>query len=611
LYPGVNDIWQDDLQKIILMNPQPDFVICTGDLVDFGNGGDSEDAWNELTDDLYKLNGIFYIDSNHFIPIFFCPGNHDARYVGQCIPPYSFENYYNYIQPDYRTFFHKNCAIFSLNSGWDIWPFPPGGPIGDIWIPEGEGLRDMYGNEITNLQNDLSDLEDNYNVRIILTHHPYTTGGENDGVFWYGRPEFLQACNQYSIDMLFCGHIHNLGGITNFGTQPTKQIITNAIIYSNNFRKITVDPNLGTYSIGNMESFSSVLGGNINCNTNINIYDEMGNHNGINNSTGNIEVQIPLSYYSNWRLENDSLGINATNTMFLLPKNENKNYSFIIEGLSNESMNITLSTSLIGGQWSEVKYLNVSMYEDSIAYFYANESIYNYTINIKDPDQSTRIITPSIFEDNLPPEINIVVGEKNGSPGIKYSYTANASDSNDNNIYYLFDWGDGTNSNWLGPYESEQVIIASHIWNTEGSYEIKVKSKDDYGLEGNWSEPLQIEIKMPFACLLGVIENIQETDNFTYFNAVAVLLLSSNPPYFAFYHSYELMAVKNDYENGKIFENVSLFGETFNFVIGRFNAAAISQSASSSENQFHKYPLKPSVIFRRILLSLLNQRITH
>ena len=62
-------------------------------------------------------------------------------------------------------------------------------------------------------------------------------------------------------------------------------------------------------------------------------------------------------------------------------------------------------------------------------------------------------------------------------------------------MYYLFDWGDESDSGWLGPLESGEEIEASHIWTEKGSYEIKVKAKDIHGAESEWSDPL--EVAMP------------------------------------------------------------------------------------------------------------------
>ena len=81
-----------------------------------------------------------------------------------------------------------------------------------------------------------------------------------------------------------------------------------------------------------------------------------------------------------------------------------------------------------------------------------------------------------------------------------YTYTSSASDPDADNIYYLFSWGDGTDSGWIGPYASGQIVSESHVWDSKGSFSVKVKAKDDPngdgdlsdGSESVWSDPLPI-----------------------------------------------------------------------------------------------------------------------
>jgi len=47
--------------------------------------------------------------------------------------------------------------------------------------------------------------------------------------------------------------------------------------------------------------------------------------------------------------------------------------------------------------------------------------------------------------------------------------------------YYIIDWGDGTSSGWIGPYEPGFTASISHVWTEEGTYQIKVKAKDQDG----------------------------------------------------------------------------------------------------------------------------------
>ena len=63
-------------------------------------------------------------------------------------------------------------------------------------------------------------------------------------------------------------------------------------------------------------------------------------------------------------------------------------------------------------------------------------------------------------------------------------------------IYYIFNWGDGTDSGWLGPFDSGETVNATHSWEEEGSYEIKVQAKDTGGLLSDWSDPLPISMPL-------------------------------------------------------------------------------------------------------------------
>jgi hypothetical protein len=85
-------------------------------------------------------------------------------------------------------------------------------------------------------------------------------------------------------------------------------------------------------------------------------------------------------------------------------------------------------------------------------------------------------------------------GPVNGAVGTSYTYSSFTSDPDGDDIYYLFDWGDGTDSGWIGPYNSGDTGSASHKWTSRGTYKIKVKAKDTYNAESVWSDPLSVII---------------------------------------------------------------------------------------------------------------------
>lgn len=103
-------------------------------------------------------------------------------------------------------------------------------------------------------------------------------------------------------------------------------------------------------------------------------------------------------------------------------------------------------------------------------------------------------------------------GRRNGKVGIEYKYKSRTTDPQGDYIYYLFDWGDGNKSGWLGPYASGNSVEESYLWTEKSNFEIKVKAKDTNGHESIWSDPLPISIPrarnklLPNTFLLRLIE---------------------------------------------------------------------------------------------------------
>ncbi len=98
----------------------------------------------------------------------------------------------------------------------------------------------------------------------------------------------------------------------------------------------------------------------------------------------------------------------------------------------------------------------------------------------------------SIYENDPPDKPARPDGPLEGKVGIEHIYSTSTIDPNMENIYYFFDWGDGTVSGWLGPYASGQTVEASHVWLRKDVYEIKVIAQDTNGTKSVWSDPLSV-----------------------------------------------------------------------------------------------------------------------
>jgi len=119
------------------------------------------------------------------------------------------------------------------------------------------------------------------------------------------------------------------------------------------------------------------------------------------------------------------------------------------------------------------------------------EYIDMYTFNLfGDPS----LTLEGINVEGGPDKPNTPSGPASGKAGDEYTYSSSTIDPDEDQIYYWFDWGDGENSGWLGPFDSGVDASASHIWDEKGNYEIKVKAKDIFGVESEWSYPLAISM---------------------------------------------------------------------------------------------------------------------
>ena len=85
-------------------------------------------------------------------------------------------------------------------------------------------------------------------------------------------------------------------------------------------------------------------------------------------------------------------------------------------------------------------------------------------------------------------------GPDEGIVDEEYTFFTSTEDPQEDDVYYLFDWDDGTDSGWLGPYPSGSEQSASHSWDKEGEYDVRVKAKDENGAVSDWSFDHTIEI---------------------------------------------------------------------------------------------------------------------
>jgi len=110
--------------------------------------------------------------------------------------------------------------------------------------------------------------------------------------------------------------------------------------------------------------------------------------------------------------------------------------------------------------------------------------IYNYV----------RCVRGGLTDNQAPEKPNRPDGLSSGSVGTEYTYSSSTTDVDGDQVYYWFDWDDGTNSGWLGPYSSGEEISSTHTWDQRGNYQVKVKAKDANNAQSEWSDPLSVSM---------------------------------------------------------------------------------------------------------------------
>gem|GEM_PF-1000813 len=201
---------------------KPDFIVISGDLVDWYNDCSKQNFFEKLQEAIIMCNS----------PVFTVPGNHD-RYEHRLLllynPFYDLTNYHLYINPlnDYA-FEYGNMNFLLLDSGYDYsrWEIKL-----NIWkpTPEGSGLTN---NQIYLIENELGNDEMNQNI---IMHHPAVNDRDDYGLFAvpddlpsgnenciaFNRAEFIEYCLINNISLVLSGHTHDNKVLNFLGEKPS------------------------------------------------------------------------------------------------------------------------------------------------------------------------------------------------------------------------------------------------------------------------------------------------------------------------------------------------------------------------------------------------------
>ncbi|KYK24713.1 hypothetical protein AYK24_05750 [Thermoplasmatales archaeon SG8-52-4] len=94
---------------------------------------------------------------------------------------------------------------------------------------------------------------------------------------------------------------------------------------------------------------------------------------------------------------------------------------------------------------------------------------------------------PNDFSDfliiNNPPGMVSITGPNGVKPGISYQFKFSAEDPDGDDVKYIIDWGDTQSDSTIYVHSGKEMTL-SHTWTTKGTYIIKAKAKDEFGIFG-------------------------------------------------------------------------------------------------------------------------------
>ncbi len=127
------------------------------------------------------------------------------------------------------------------------------------------------------------------------------------------------------------------------------------------------------------------------------------------------------------------------------------------------------------------------------------DTSYIWYVNATDPSGSSETTTESYTFttdsiENFPPSPPMISGFTNGKSNSPSSYNFMSVDSNNDDISYYVDWGDGFLTSWTNfQVQGPPGYNDNHSW-SKGTYTIMAKSKDIHGQESDWAT---LEVTMP------------------------------------------------------------------------------------------------------------------
>lgn len=223
-------------------------------------------------------------------------------------------------------------------------------------------------------------------------------------------------------------------------------------------------------------------------------------------------------YLNAWMVKIDQNGNEQWNKLFITPKGDDcfavhhtikplSDGCFIMTGITNgkipvysigdlwltktdENGNI-LWEKIIGGPQYDSTY---SVHGTSDGGFIVSGMTYSYGSG---DNFNAWLVKISDYDNQRPNKPEKPTGKIRGKTGTEYTYTSSCIEPDGEPLYFIWDWGNNNYTYWIGPSNSGELAESTYNWTQKGEYLVRVKTKDIFGGESIWSDPLTIT--MPYS----------------------------------------------------------------------------------------------------------------
>ncbi|MEM0466196.1 MAG: PKD domain-containing protein [Candidatus Thermoplasmatota archaeon] len=136
--------------------------------------------------------------------------------------------------------------------------------------------------------------------------------------------------------------------------------------------------------------------------------------------------------------------------------------------------------------------------EQNPHHIYSAPGNYTVVLTVTDTDGHTGtdlLLITILPGENQTPNQPMISGPSSGKIKTEYTYNLSAVDPDGDQVYFWVEWCENcAEPQWIGPYDSGEIVPVQHAWEKKGMYTIRLRAKDTMGAESAWTT---FEVSMP------------------------------------------------------------------------------------------------------------------